>query len=64
MTPDGFPKRPLSMKGQRWKHIVVEGIGEKEKEGVNFFREMKHIYRGGSVKKRWETIVTVKKHVF
>jgi len=24
MTPDEFPKRPLSMKGQRWKHIVVE----------------------------------------
>jgi hypothetical protein len=31
MTPDGFPKRPLSMKGQRWKHIVVEGRGEDEK---------------------------------
>jgi len=40
------------MKGQRWKHIVVEGIGEKEKEGVKFFGEMKHIYRGGSVKKK------------
>jgi hypothetical protein len=31
MTPDGFPKRHLSMKGQRWKHIVVEGIGEDKK---------------------------------
>jgi len=31
MTPDGFPKRPLSMKGQRWKHIVVEGRREEEK---------------------------------
>jgi len=25
ITPDGFPKRPFSMKDQRWKHIVVEG---------------------------------------
>jgi len=32
MNPDEFPKRPLSMKGQRWKRIVVEGIGEDEKE--------------------------------
>jgi len=32
MTPNGFPKRPLSMKGQRWKHIVAEGRGEEEKE--------------------------------
>jgi len=31
LTPDGFPKRPLSMTGQRWKHIVVEGIREEEK---------------------------------
>jgi len=29
MTPIGFPKRPISMKGQRWKHIVVEGRGER-----------------------------------
>ena len=63
MTPDGFSKRPLSMKGQRWTHIDVEGRGEEEKEGVNFFEEMKHIYRGGRVKKRWEAIITVK-HVF
>jgi len=32
ITPDGFPKRPLSMKGQRGKHIVVEGRGEEEKK--------------------------------
>jgi len=31
MTPNGFPKSPLSMKGQRWKHIIVEGRGEEEK---------------------------------
>jgi len=37
------------MKGQRWKHIVVE---EKE-EGVKFFKEMKPIYRGGGMKRRW-----------
>jgi len=27
MTPDGFLKRFLSMKDQRWKHIAVEGRG-------------------------------------
>jgi len=55
MTSDEFPKRPLSMKGQRWKHIVVEGIGEEEKEeGVRNCEEMKHIYRGGRDQKRWE----------
>jgi len=27
MTPGGFSKRHLCMKGQRWKHIVVEGRG-------------------------------------
>jgi len=55
MTPAGFPKRSLSMKGQRWKHIVVEGIGEEEKEeGVRNCEEMKHIYRGGRDQKRWE----------
>jgi len=32
MTPDGFSKRPLFMKGQRCKHILVEGRGEEEKE--------------------------------
>jgi len=31
MTPDGFPKRPLSMKGQRWKHIVVEEEKRRKK---------------------------------
>jgi len=31
ITPDGFPKRPLSVKGQRRKHVVVEGRGEEEK---------------------------------
>jgi hypothetical protein len=31
MTPDGFPKRPLSMKGQRWKHIVVKEKRRKKK---------------------------------
>ena len=55
MTPNGFSKRPLSMKGQRWKHIVVEGIGEEEKEeGVRNCEEMKHIYRGGREQKWWE----------
>jgi len=49
MTPDGFPKRPLSMKGQRWKHIIVE---EEKEEGVKIFEEMKHIYRGGGIKRR------------
>jgi len=44
IAPDGFPKRPLSMKGQRWKHIIVE---EEKEEGVKIFEEMKHIYRGG-----------------
>jgi len=37
ITPDGFPKRPLYMKGQQWKHIVVEGRGE---EGVRNYEEM------------------------
>jgi hypothetical protein len=32
MTPDGFPKRPLSMKGQRWKHIVVEEEKRRKKK--------------------------------
>jgi len=31
MTLDGFPKRPLSMKGQRWKHIVVEEEKRRKK---------------------------------
>jgi len=31
MTPDGFLKRLLSMKGQRWKYIVVEE--EKRRRG-------------------------------
>jgi len=44
ITPDGFPKRPLSMRGQRWKHVVVEGRGE---EGVRNCEEMKPIYREG-----------------
>jgi len=48
MTPDGFSKRPLSMKGQRWKHIVVE---EEKEEGVTIFEKMKAVYRGGRVKK-------------
>ena len=40
-TPDGFLKRPLSMKGQRCKHIVVKGRGEEEKEyGVRNSEEM------------------------
>jgi len=34
MTLDGFPKRPLSMKGQRWKHIVVEGRREEGGRGL------------------------------
>jgi hypothetical protein len=32
MTPDRFPKRPLSMKGQRWKHIVVEQEKRRKKK--------------------------------
>jgi len=44
ITPDGFPKRSLSMKGQRWKHVVVEGRGE---EGVRNIEEMKPIYSEG-----------------
>jgi hypothetical protein len=32
MTPDAFPKRPLSMKGQRWKHIVVEEEKRRKKK--------------------------------
>ncbi|RHN49108.1 hypothetical protein MtrunA17_Chr7g0270961 [Medicago truncatula] len=31
MTPNGFSKRPLSMKGQRWKHVVVEEKRRKKK---------------------------------
>jgi hypothetical protein len=49
MTPNGIPKRPLSMKGQRWKHIVVE---EEKEEGMTCIEKMKHIYRGVMVKKR------------
>jgi hypothetical protein len=52
ITPDGFPNRPLSMKVQRWKHIVVEGRGE---EGVGNCDEMKAIYREEGLKKRWES---------
>jgi len=35
MTPDGFPKRPLSMKSQRWKHIDVE---EEKRVGEVYVR--------------------------
>jgi len=49
---------PLSMKGQRWKHIIVEGRGE---EGVAIFEKMKAIYRGGRVKKGGKGIDSVKK---
>ena len=44
ITPDGFSKRALSKKGQRWKHIIVEGRGE---EGVRNCKETKLIYREG-----------------
>ena len=37
------------MKGQRWKHIVVE---EEKEEGLTIFEKMKSNYRGGRVKKR------------
>ena len=46
------------MKGQRWKHIIVEGRGE---EGVAIFEKMKAIYRGGRVKKGGKGIDSVKK---
>jgi hypothetical protein len=58
ITPDGFPNRPLSMKVQRWKHIVVEGRGE---EGVGNCDEMKAIYREEGLKKGGKAIITVKK---
>jgi len=49
------------MKGQRWKHIVLEGRGE---EGVTTSEKMKAIYRGGRVKKKGvEAINSVKKRV-
>jgi len=35
MTLDGFSKRPLFIKGQRWKHIVVEE--EKRRRGWKRF---------------------------
>jgi hypothetical protein len=30
-TPNGFSKRPLSMKGQRCKHVVVEEEKRRKK---------------------------------
>jgi len=59
-TPDGFSKMPLSMKGQRWKHIVVKGRGE---EGVTIFEKMKAISRGRRVNKGGKGINSVKKCV-
>ena len=62
MTPDGFPKRPLSMKGQRWKHIVVEEKGRK-KNVCSFFRKWRLFIGEGGLKNVWEAIITVKKRV-
>ena len=51
MIPDGFPKRPLSMKGQRWKHIVVEEKRRKKKVGL-FLRKWRLFIGEGGLKKR------------
>ena len=51
MTRDGFPKRPLFMKGQRWKHIVVEVIREEEKRVWLFLRKWR-LFIGEGGKKR------------
>ena len=48
ITLDEFSKRPLSMKGQRWKHIVVKGRGE---EGVRSCEEMR-LFIGKEGKKK------------
>ena len=46
------------MKGQRWKHIVLEGRGE---EGVTTSEKMKAIYRGGRLKKKvWKPLIQSK----
>jgi len=51
MAPDGFPKRPLSMKGQRWKHIVVEEKWRKKKVWL-FLRKWRLFISEGGLKKR------------
>jgi len=62
MTLDGFSKRPLSMKGQRWKHIVVEEKRRKKKVWL-FFRKWRLFIGDEGLKNVWEAIIIVKKRV-
>ena len=52
MTLHEFLKRHLSMKCQRWKHIIVEGRGE---EGVRNCEDLKPIYKEGGTKNVFES---------